>query len=47
MDYHLEITKRSNCVGFFIFFRDRGNNILTFFFFYVLNFLKKYMLDLI
>jgi hypothetical protein len=47
MDYHLEITKRGNCVNLFIylFFRGRGNNILIFFF-YVLNFPKRYVLDL-
>jgi hypothetical protein len=45
MDYHLEITKRGNCVDFFFFFfRGRGNNILTIFFFvYVLNFPKRYV----
>ena len=32
MDYHLEITKRGNCVDLFIYFKGRGNNILTFFF---------------
>ena len=47
MDYHLEITKRGNYVDLFIsFFRGRGNNILTFFFFYVLNFPKRYVLVL-
>jgi hypothetical protein len=48
MDYHLEITIRGNCVDLFIyfyFFGGRGNNILTFFF-SVLNFPKRYMLDL-
>ena len=47
MDYHLEITKRGNCVDLFIlFFRVRGNNILIYIFFYVLNFPKRYVLDL-
>jgi hypothetical protein len=46
MDYHLEKIKRGNCVDFFFFFfRGKGNNILTFFF-YVLNFPKRYVLDL-
>ena len=42
MDYHLEKTKRGNCVNLFIylFFRGRGNNILIYIFFYVLNFPK-------
>ena len=43
MNYHLEITKRGNCVDLFI--KGRGNNILTFFF-YVLNFPKRYRLNM-
>jgi hypothetical protein len=61
---HLEIDKKGNCVDlfiYFIFFRGRGNNILTLFyfifififyffiiiiFFYVLNFPKRFVLDL-
>jgi hypothetical protein len=38
MDYHLEITKRVNCVDLFYFFRDRGNNITFFFFFLCVKF---------
>ena len=44
MDYYLEITKRGNCVNLFIF-RGRGNTS-NIFFFYVLNFPKRYVLDL-
>ena len=43
---HLEIDKKGNCVDlfiYFIFFRGRWNNI---FFFYVLNFPKRFVLDL-
>ena len=32
MEYHLEVTKEAIVLIFFIFFRGRRNNILTFFF---------------
>jgi hypothetical protein len=47
IEYHLEITQEVIALIFLFFiFRGKGNNILTFFFFYVLNFPKKYVLDL-
>ena len=46
MDYHLEITKRGNYVDLFIYFLGVEGIISKHFFFYVLNFPKRYVLDL-
>ena len=46
IDYHLKITKRGNCVDLFIYFLGVEGIISKHFFFYMLNFPKRYVLDL-